>query len=92
MRSIGRQGRLTFIRNGQTTSFAGAVTACAISSQSGTNGLYSFRLEPTLTYLGLKTDYVVNQNISVPDLVSSLYQSIAGDTLSSSLIRKLRQA
>ena len=78
---LARQGRLTFVRNGQATSFAGVVTGCALSSYDGRNALYTFRLEPALSYLTLNTDYVVNQNITVPDLVAGLYNSLAGDTL-----------
>ncbi len=82
---MGRQGRLTFVRNGQSTSFAGLVTGCALSSYDGKNGLYTFRLAPALSYLALNTDYVVNQNITVPDLVAGLYNTLASDTLTRSL-------
>ncbi len=82
---IGRQGRLTFARNGRTTSFAGVVSGCAAASSGGTNGLYTFRIEPLLTYLALKTDYVVSQNVTVPSLATTLYQSNTGDALSAAL-------
>ena len=82
---LARQGRLTFVRNGQATSFAGLVTGCALSSYDGKSALYTFRLQPALSYLALDTDYGINQNISVPDLVAGFYNTLSGDTLTRSL-------
>jgi len=82
---MARQGRLTFVRNGQSTSFAGVVTGCALSSYDGKSALYTFRLAPLLSYLALSTDYAVSQHVTVPDLVAGLYNTLAGDTLTRSL-------
>ncbi len=81
----GRQGRLSFWRNGRTTVFAGVVTACALASYDGKGGLYTFRLEPLLSYLALNTDYSVNQNITVPDIVDGLYHRLTADSLTQTL-------
>jgi type VI secretion system secreted protein VgrG len=82
---LARQGRLTFVRGSVANSFAGVVTGCASSSYDGTSALYTFRLEPALSYLTLSTDYKVSQNIKVPDLVTSLYSTLASDTLTLTL-------
>ncbi len=82
---LARQGRLTFVRGSLANGFAGVVTGCAISSYDGTSALYTFRLEPALSYLALNTDYAVNQNINVPDLVSNLYYSLTADHLTQTL-------
>ena len=82
---IGRQGRLTFTRNGQTTSFAGVVTGSTLSSSDGTNALYTIRLAPVLSYLALSTDYAVSQQVKVPELVASLYHTLTADTLTPTL-------
>jgi type VI secretion system secreted protein VgrG len=82
---MGRQGRLSFARNGRTTAFAGLVTGCSASSYDGTNDLYTFRLESTLDYLALNTDYRIYQQQIIPDIVTSLYQGLTAYTLSKSL-------
>ena len=82
---MGRQGRLSFARNGRTTAFAGLVTGCSASSYDGTNELYTFRLESPLAYLALNTDYRIYQAMNVPTIVSNLYQGLTAYTLSKSL-------
>lgn len=82
---MGRQGRLTFARNGRSTSFAGLVTGCSVASYGGTNALYTFRLEPPLAWMALSTDYRIYQEEDVPTLVGSLYQAVTSNSLNSSL-------
>ncbi len=78
---LGRLGRVTFSRNSRNTAFAGVVTACALSSYDGRSALYTFRLEPRLALTRLTTDYRVFQNMSVPEVVSSVYESVTSDRL-----------
>ena len=82
---MGRQGRLSFTRNGRATAFAGLVTGCSASSYDGTNDLYTFRLESPLAYLALNTDYRIYQAQAIPEIVASLYQSLTAYTLGNSL-------
>ena len=82
---MGRQGRLTFVRNGRSTSFAGFVTGCSVASYGGTNALYTFRVEPALAWTALTTDYRIYQDLEVPTLVGSLYQAVASNSLIESL-------
>ena len=82
---MGRQGRLSFGRNGRTTAFAGLVTGCSVSSYDGTNDCYTFRLESPLAYLALNSDYRIYQQQSIPDIVASLYQGLTAYPLVNSL-------
>jgi type VI secretion system secreted protein VgrG len=70
---LGLAGALTFARNGRSTTFAGIITGCSVSSYDGTSVLYTFRIESRLAYLALWTDYHIYQNTSVPNLVSTLF-------------------
>jgi len=82
---LGRQAAVTLARNGRVTTFAGIVTGCSVSSYDGTSSLYTIRLESPLAYLALTSDYRVNQHTVMPDLVSSLYQTVTGHDLTKSL-------
>jgi type VI secretion system secreted protein VgrG len=82
---LGLSASLTFTRNGRTIAFGGIVTACTLSGASSTGLLYTVRIEPPLAYLGFTTDYRIYQNLSVPDVASSVYQSGASNALTSSL-------
>lgn len=82
---VGLQGRLTFNRNGRSTSFGGLVTACTLSGADGTNFLYAFRIESPLAYLALTTDYKIYQNRTVPTVASNLYQTVTGYAPTSTL-------
>ena len=85
---LGRQGVVTFARNGRSTTFAGVVTGCSVSSYDATSSLYTFRIESLLAYLALWSDYRMYQDYKAPDLVALLFQkhgytipsqSLAGD-------------
>lgn len=82
---MGRQGRLTFVRNGRSTSFAGFVTGCSVASYGGTNALYTFRVEPALAWTALTTDCRIYQDLEVPTLVGSLYPAVTSNSLIASL-------
>jgi type VI secretion system secreted protein VgrG len=82
---LGRPGALTFARNGRSTTFAGIISGCSVSTYDESSALYTFRIESPLAWLALSTDYRVNQSIKVPDLVSDLYRDVTTYTLSPSL-------
>lgn len=71
---VGSPARVLFARNGRSTVYAGLVTACALASYDGTNALYTFRIQSPLSLLALSSNYRINRDISVPALVSQLYQ------------------
>ena len=79
---MGRQGRLTFVRGGRATTFAGLVTGCSVSAYDGESDLYLFRLESPLAYLALNTGYQIYQDQDVPTIVSSLYRDLTVYNLS----------
>ena len=82
---LGRQGRLNFARNGRTTSFAGLVTGCSVSSYDGSNVLYTFRLESPLAYLAIQSNYRIYQSKIAPEIVNSVYSDIASNALTQAL-------
>lgn len=82
---IGLAARLTFTRNGRSTTFAGIVTACTLSASTPTGLLYTVRIESPLAYLALTTDYHIYQNLTIPAVASSVYLNIATNTITQSL-------
>jgi type VI secretion system secreted protein VgrG len=82
---LGLPAQLTYSRSGRATTFGGLVTGCTLSGSDGTGYFYSVRIESPLAYLALKTDYRIYQNLSAPSVVSSVYQTITGNTPTSSL-------
>ena len=82
---LGLSASLTFTRNSRTTTFGGIVTACTLSGASSSGLLYTVRIEPLLAYLGLTTDYRVNQNLTAPSEASALYQAVTTNTATLSL-------
>lgn len=82
---VGRQGGLFFARNGRTTTFAGIITTCSQASYAGDAILYTFRLEPALSFLALSSNYRIYQDQTAPDLVSALYREVTSNTLSKAL-------
>jgi len=82
---LGLQAQLTYSRGGRATTFGGLVTGCTLSGSDGTSYFYSVRIESPLAYLALKTDYGIYQSVSAPSVVSSVYQTITGNTPTSSL-------
>lgn len=82
---MGRRARLSFARNGQTTTFAGLITGCSVSSYDGKDDLYTFRIEPPLAWLALTTDYRVYQEQSTPTIVAGLYRDLTSFDLSATL-------
>jgi len=79
---VGRAGGLYFERLERSTTFAGIITGCSLASHEGTGALYTFRIESPLAYLALSSDYRSYQQVSVPDVVSDLYATVASATLS----------
>jgi len=82
---LGLNGRLTYTRNGRTTSFGGLVTACTLSASNGASLLYTFRLESPLASMSLSTDYHIYQFTNAPALAAAVYSSATANTAAQSL-------
>ncbi len=83
---IGLPVSLRFVRNGRSTRFEGVVTGCSLAAYDGNSALYTFRLESPLAYLALSTDYRIYQRMTVPAVVTSLYQEVTSNALSASFV------
>jgi len=82
---IGLNGRLTYTRNGRSTSFGGMVTACTLSASNGASLLYTFRLESPLALMSFTTDYHIFQNTNAPELAVSVYDNVTASTATENL-------
>ena len=82
---IGLNGRLTYTRNGRSTSFGGIVTACTLSASNGASLLYTFRLESPLVLMSFSTDYHIFQNTNAPQLAVSVYDNVTAGTATENL-------
>ena len=82
---IGLNGRLTYTRNGRSTSFAGIITACTLSASNSTSPLYTFRVESPLALMSFTTDYHIFQNTNAPVLAAAVYNSATAGTATENL-------
>jgi type VI secretion system secreted protein VgrG len=71
---LGLPATLTFTRGGRSTAFSGLVTACTLASSTSSSYLYTVKIESSLAYMALGTDYRIYQNTTVPSVASSAYQ------------------
>ena len=81
-REIGGAGSIEIERNGRSTFFHGVVRAMTLSGgqPSGTERIYTVRLESPMAMLQQTEDYRVRTELSVPDVVGELL-SETGATL-----------
>ena len=77
-KEIGRAGLIRIDRNGRSTFFHGVVTAMALSGReaSGTDRIYTVRLEPRMAALRDTRDYQVRTEVGVPDVVRALLANV----------------
>ena len=83
---LGATASLTFTRNGRTTTFSGIVTACALSTASGSTRLYLVRIEPLLAQLALNRNYRIFQLQSAADVAAQVYLGATGGTAGQRLL------
>ncbi len=75
---VGSIGRLSYTRNGRTTSFTGTITAFTVASADDARRIFTARIEAPLVYLARTTDYRVFQEKAPKDIVQQVYRSILG--------------
>lgn len=81
---VGGQGFVVFARAGRETVFGGLVTGCTRAAFRG-QALYTFRLQPPLALLGLRSDYRLFQEQTVRDIVTAVYAQGTGTSLQAQL-------
>jgi type VI secretion system secreted protein VgrG len=74
---VGLSASLSFSRNGRSTTFAGTITACTLAASSGTGFVYTMKIESPLANLNLTTDYKIYQKMTLPVVITSVYNTYA---------------
>jgi type VI secretion system secreted protein VgrG len=78
---LGQPATLTFTRGSRTTVYGGIVTSAGISGVAASGYIQTFKLEPTIAYLGLSSDHRIFQNYRNYEVAQTVYQNLTGDTL-----------